>query len=330
MRIKIDSNKRALFFEDVKSMSSISWEDMRKNFSFSRTTFDRYRSGELLIPEDVFSYLLDFLDSPTKRMVLSSIKKFPDNFGRVKGGKIAYKTNFDKFVEGRKKGMAAIGRIRDARTISFENFELTSDVCEFIGAFIGDGMFNCYKNKLYQVEFACDKRYDLDYYNGYIIPAVNKICENVRPHFYKSSKRENAYRVVFYSKKLFLFLKDFCGFVPGRKARTVKIPNFLFKDKRFLKRVIRGIFDTDGGVFLDRRVKYKSYYPRIIFTTISKSLFDQLNLYLSKEFNLYTNYNLERNAYVIEIYGKVQLKKWMSLVGFSNKRHLDKIALVAQ
>ena len=49
-------------------------------------------------------------------------------------------------------------------------------------------------------------------------------------------------------------------------------------------KIIRGIFDTDGGVFLDKRKIYKTKYPRIIFQTVSKPLFEQLSSILSKNF----------------------------------------------
>ena len=61
----------------------------------------------------------------------------------------------------------------------------------------------------------------------------------------------------------------------------------------------------------------------------SKPLYNQLKNILSKEFKLYSRFYSHRNVYVVEIYGYSNLKKWMSLIGFSNKRHLDKIASVA-
>ena len=136
-------------------------------------------------------------------------------------------------------------------------------------------------------------------------------------------------QVNFYSKEFFIFLKEVFGFTPGRKTHTVFIPEIILKNKDFTYAAIRGIFNTDGCVFLDRRENYVKPYPRISLQTVSKPLYDQLKFILSKEFKLYSQFFPHRNVYVLEIYGFSNLKKWMSLIGFSNPRHLDKIASVA-
>ncbi|MDO8563696.1 MAG: LAGLIDADG family homing endonuclease [Nanoarchaeota archaeon] len=334
MKIKFKSvEARKLFFDEVHKYYSKSWKEIYLILDYPKSTFERYKSGESCLSEKLFNKLLDLLSVDIKDLIIGKTESISDNFGQILGGKNAYKLNVEYFKRGREIGSKAIKKFRKIRQIvevSFKDFNLSKDVCEFIGAFIGDGMFNVYRNNVYHVEFACDKRYDLDYYNQVIIPAISKVVPNIKVHFYKSYMRENAIRVVFYSRKLFFFLKDFCGFIPGRKAHTVKIPDFLLSDEIFRNRVIRGIFDTDGGVFIDRRKKYLTPYPRIFIQTVSKPLYEQLYLILSKKFSLYTRFNPKRQIYIIEIYGINQVKHWMSLIGFSNKRHLHKVASVAQ
>ena len=92
---------------------------------------------------------------------------------------------------------------------------------------------------------------------------------------------------------------------------------------------IRGLFDTDGGIFFDKRKSYCKPYPRIFFNTVSKGLFSQVSDFLSRNFKFYSSYRKENKSYGLEIYGYKNLKKWMTLVGFSNERHLRKIASVA-
>lgn len=253
--------------------------------------------------------------------ILKFTKEFPDNFGQVKGGKRAYLINFEKFQEGRKKA-AISNKIRMRKTFTFD-IELSPEICELIGAFIGDGFFNCYNNKLYQVEFAGDSRFDLDYYNKRIIPIIKEIIPDIKPKIYKREK--NSIRVVFYSKALFCFLKDFFGFLPGKKTYTVSIPEKIINNATFIYSTIRGIFDTDGGIFLDKRKRYRNPYPRIVFQTVSNNLYKQLMEHLSKDFKIYSFFNEKRKVYGIEIYGHDQLKKWMSLIGFSNRRHLNRL-----
>jgi len=309
----------------IKEINSLSWREIYNSLEVPKSTFEMYKSGVSCMPENLFNKLINQLDSSSKKLILFNIKRLPDNFGQVKGGKKAYALNFDKFEEGRKKGILS-NKINKNKPFTF-NIELSKDICEFIGAFIGDGFFNCYNNHLYQIEFSGDSRFDLKYYKETIIPIVKRIVPNVIPHIY-FVKGKNAIRVTFYSKELFYFLKDFFNFTPGKKTYTVKMPDKILFNQDFVYSTIRGIFDTDGGVFLDKRKSYKKIYPRIIFQTVSKPLFNQLYSLLSKEFTLYTRFNQKRQIYIIEIYGINQVRSWMKLIGFSNQRQLDKIKLL--
>jgi hypothetical protein len=335
MRIKLDDSVRKEFFELVKNGSGKLWNDLIREHGLVKGTFDRYKSGEQTIPYGLFSGLLKYLRRRERENILEKAVELPDNYGQVKGGKIAYSVNLEKFREGRKKGLSVIRKLRKIPIkYNFSDFRLTPGICEFVGAFIGDGFFNCYNNKLYHIEFAGDSRKDLDYYTKIIIPSIKTFIPKVRPKILKVKTR-NSIRVIFYSKELFCFLKNVFDLVPGKKSYSVTIPmNIIESGEENIRKTIRGIFDTDGGVFLDRRKAYNSYYPRIIFSTVSKGLYEQLIDYLSKHFKLYTAsrkaYGNRGQVYIIEIYGKEQLRKWMSLIGFSNRRHLDKVALVAQ
>lgn len=329
MRIRIENSlARASLFCEIKELAGNSWKGVQIKFGIPRKTLDQYRSGGLTLPEELFLRFISFLEESKKREIILNSERLPDNFGQIKGGERAYIINKSKFEEGRKKGMRVMTKMPD-KPISF-SLDLTLQICEFAGTFIGDGCFNLYKNKLYQVEFAGDSRYDSDYYQKVIIPAITNVVPDVRPHVYKS-KTGNSQRVVFYSKKLFIFFRDFLGFIPGKKSYTVAIPEKILKaGDEYVRATIRGIFDTDGGVFLDKRKQYILPYPRIILQTVSKPLYDQLSSYLSPLFSLYKSFNQKRQVYIIEIYGIQQVKRWMSLIGFSNQRHLKKIASVAQ
>lgn len=331
MRIKIKGEDiKNLLFNSIKDILNKSWKEIREDYSVSKKCFDDYKSGKILMPEKLFYQLIKNLDNNLKDKIINNIEKFPDNFGQIKGGKKAYLINFEKFEEGRQKANIAT-KLLSLKEIkkeidSFSSIELSDSLCELAGAFIGDGRFNKYNNKLYHIEFAGDRRYDLSYYHGTIIPILKIIVPDLKPHIYKSFNKENAIRIVFYSRRLFYFLKEFYNFIPGRKAHTIFIPEkiTLSKDEN-IRSTIRGIFDTDGGVFLDKRKSYNSYYPRIYIQTVSERLYNQLCDYLSKHFKVFHAFDSKRQIYKIEIYGIHQLRKWMSIIGFSNKRHLDKV-----
>lgn len=335
MRIRFKSNvSRIEFFSLYQKRANKQWSEIRNDLRVLKGTFDRYKSGTMSMPAYLFDKMLATIDEESRDKFLLLVERLPDNFGQVIGGKKAYRINYEKFKEGRVKGILAMKRGRREMAFEFSSLQLSSQLCEFIGAFIGDGFFNCYKNKLYHIEFAGDSRKDLDYYKEIIIPAIKTVIPEIHPRIQKV-KSKNSIRIIFYSKKLFCLLKDAFGFIPGKKAYTVNIPNKIISEKEeFVRATIRGVFDTDGGVYLDKRKAYESFYPRIIFSTVSKALYNQVSAYLSKYFKLYSTIREAKGnrgqIYIIEIYGRKQLFKWMSLIGFSNKRHLEKVALVAK
>jgi intein/homing endonuclease len=208
--------------------------------------------------------------------------------------------------------------------------KLTEELCEVIGAYMGDGCTYNSKNCHYLVQYSGDSRLDREYYNSVIGPYINNLFGSKA--CFKKVKGKNAIRINFYSKKFYYFLKKFFNLKSNKKADIIFIPKIIFDNEKNLHALIRGLFDTDGGIYLDKRHIYKKPYPRIIFCTVSKKLHNQLIEYLSKHFKIYSHQRKYKNSnhkdsYSIEIYGQKQLNKWINLIGFSNPRHLSKVPM---
>lgn len=206
--------------------------------------------------------------------------------------------------------------------------KLNSELCELVGAFIGDGYLSRYGKKGMVVGITGNAILDEEYLKFHMAFIVKKYFPYARPSF-SYRKDENTLQLRFYSPELANFLLSL-GFVPGVKTRTVQIPLIIEQDKQLLYATIRGIFDTDGCLFLDKRKRYKKPYPRITIQIASIPLIVQLEKHLSSEFSLYvdkSNRDGKRNT--LEIYGHKQLERFLKQIGFSNKRHLSKLALVA-
>lgn len=206
------------------------------------------------------------------------------------------------------------------------NKKLNPEICEFIGAFIGDGYLGNYglnKNQ-YVLGLAGDKKLDEDYFNSYLKPLIKRNFPFTKPKIYYR-RDENTIMFRINSKELFRFFINL-GFNTGKKSRNVIIPEKIIKNKNFMNSTVRGIFDTDGCIFLDKRKSYKKYYPRITLQLSSLNLINQLENHLSKDFKVYINKS-NRDGYrnYIEIYGHKQLETFLKQIGFSNKRHLDKV-----
>lgn len=200
---------------------------------------------------------------------------------------------------------------------------MNEELAELIGAFIGDGFYNIYSGHNH-FEITGNLKLDKEYLNY-----LSDICR--RNFDVKSilTYREGALRLIIHSKEINGFLSDL-GLPNGKKAHKIKIPEKLL-NSRYIKNIIRGIFDTDGFVYLDKRKIYKKPYPRMGITTKSKTLFLQIKRVLEQRgFRLYCRIDKKYDIYYLEIYTYEQIYKWMQTIGFSNKKHLDKIASVVQ
>ncbi len=204
--------------------------------------------------------------------------------------------------------------------------ELNGEICELIGAFIGDGHLGVYgkKKNIYVIGISGDKKLDEDYLKNYLKPLIKRNFPFTNPKLYYRTD-ENTLVVKVYSKMLHGMLIEI-GFNNGKKSNIVTIPNRILENEEFLKKTIRGIFDTDGCVFFDKRKPYNKPYPRITLQVSSINLVYQLENYLSRYFTLYVNKG-NRDGYrnYIEIYGHKQLEMFLKQIGFSNNRHLSKI-----
>ena len=192
--------------------------------------------------------------------------------------------------------------------------QINSELAELIGAFIGDGFIGRYgKNPSYHVEFCGNVIYD-KWYLEYLSKIITKYFD-VKPRF---KFYRGAFRMLITYKEIHKFFRDL-GFPNGIKNKSVKIPDFLYKSKS-VNQIIRGLFDTDGFIFIDKRKIYKKPYARIGFCTKSKKLFLQVkNLFLKRGYKIYTRIDKRSDIHHLDIYGNSQIKTWLYEFGFSNK-----------
>ena len=207
-----------------------------------------------------------------------------------------------------------------------KNIKLNKEICEFIGAFIGDGYLGNYGKRKNQflIGLAGHVKLDEHYFKNHLIPIIKRHFPFTNP---KLRYREDEHTIMLriYSKELFRFFKNL-GFNEGKKSANVVIPDKIIKSDNLIKATIRGIFDTDGCIFFDKRKLYKKPYPRISLQSVSLNLIKQLQEYLSKDFDLYVSKNnIKGYRECIEVYGHKQLERFLKKIGFSNRKHLNKI-----
>ncbi|MDO8647079.1 MAG: LAGLIDADG family homing endonuclease [Candidatus Diapherotrites archaeon] len=321
----VDAFVRKQFFEAFRSaLNSKNWRELASSFGLHRTLFQKYQYGQLLLPEELFEKMLFSLPAERQDFFTGKFFRKAGNWGAIRGGRVLFEKYPEEFKKRRENGLKKLKELGNAGgKIKFkidENIPLSEEFCEFVGAFIGDGWLD-YSNS--SVGIVGNRSLDSEY----LIRLKNN-AQSVFGLNGKLSERKDCLATVLRlnSKMLCeLFVNRF-GFPKGAKTHSVRIPEeILNSEEQFIFAVIRGIFDTDGCVFLDKRKIYKKPYPRISLQIVSKNLAEQLFMILSKEFIVYKGFNASRHSQYIEIYGIEQLQKWMRLIGFSNERNLRKV-----
>ena len=194
---------------------------------------------------------------------------------------------------------------------------LTPNFCELIGSIIGDG--NIYDKIPFYVEITGHPKNDLDYFENFLLPAI----KNQLNYDAKIKIRDGAIRIRINNKNFVNFLK-YIGIPSGKgKFERVKIPQEVISaPKDQLKACIRGIFDTDGSVYFDKRKAYKKPYIRIELHMANKELLLQISTLLNK---MNIENKLPENKTTLYINGKDNVSNYLKIIGIRNSRHSERI-----
>ena len=196
------------------------------------------------------------------------------------------------------------------------------NLAEFVGILLGDGSI-CLKNinsKCHnRLKITLDSNTDKEYINY-----VNDLIENIfgiKPHINKR-KNENAVDLFVFNKDIIGFLIDNVGLKLSPKWNRALIPETFLKNKLDLL-VIRGYFDTDGALVTANN--NGTIYPRLEMKICPSPMQSQFIEILNKYNFKFGAYNIGKGKVRIQLNGKRQLKKWIGLIGFGNKKNLNKI-----
>lgn len=205
---------------------------------------------------------------------------------------------------------------------------ISTELAEEIGWHIGDGSMNFYKNRgklkgFYQLRGHIED--DKKHYEKRIKPLFKKLFNIKLKIREMPSTRVIGFQI--WNSDLIKFKKEFN--LPLGKKYEIAIPKVFLTRINLKKSVIRGIFDTDGGIYLER--KNNRLYPRLYITTTSfklseqlLKLFNEIGLRATRYSQLYNkNFNRKR-SYVITIRGEKMFHKFIKDIAPKNPKHLKK------
>ncbi|MBI2656621.1 hypothetical protein HYX03_02695 [Candidatus Woesearchaeota archaeon] len=185
---------------------------------------------------------------------------------------------------------------------------VNENFAEFIGIMLGDG--NIYKNS---VRIMMDKR-EIPY---------REYIKNLGHHLFKlnfneyDAKATNQFRLYKDSKNLTELLLSY-GLKRGNKIKNqVGVPDWILKNEMYSTRCIRGLVDTDGCVFWNKRDK-RMY---ITFSNSSPKLLRDFKSITCKMGLKFANSGPNH----VCLYRRGEIERYIKRIGFSNRKHIDKI-----
>jgi len=199
--------------------------------------------------------------------------------------------------------------------------EVDTRLAELVGAFIGDGTMPKPSNNDYLISISGNSEKDISYLM-FLIKLFNELFD-INMKIMKVSNENTAY-IRFRSKRLCEFFITTFGFSYGPKD-NIDIPEIIKSDKELSRACIRGLFDTDGCVTMQRMGKYN--YPLVKISTSSYELAcSTRDLLKSEGFNVFiSRKNKEpRVVYDVVVKNIKQLNNFFSVIGSNNPRNIKK------
>lgn len=311
---KEDINK---IFKVLRTNLNLNNQDLAFKLSISPRTLNDWINARYGIPLHTIEYLVKRYQIEMPKGIL--IKDEKDV--RAIAGKIGGATAYQKYgnpgtYEGRKKGGFESLKTHNAKHTGFVlrkvfiPIQPSEKLAEFIGVMLGDGGMT-----KYQVRISLNKKDDALYaeYLQDVIIDLFRCKPTVRD---KKNVRELVISGIDFVEKL-----NGLGLVVGNKIKqSISVPNWILKNSQYCKMCIRGLFDTDGSVFLDvHTIRGKRYSSsNVAITTYSPKLFGDINrIFRNMGFNPTIS-----TKHRVTLRQREQVVRFFRIIRPSNAKHL--------
>jgi intein/homing endonuclease len=247
----------------------------------------------------------------TKKGSHLGYKKVIEKYGEIPKNETRRKTNWLKWWnnEGHKNNKI-IGQTKPAKIPNLSN-----ELAELVGILLGDGGI-----QKYQIKISLNHTKDKEY-SKYITKLIYKLFGLKTGS--TINKKESVEHLYISRKEVVSFLESIGLKTSNKTQNQVGVPDWIKENIEYAKYCIRGLFDTDGCVVVEKhRIKTKEYsYPRLNFTNSSNPL-------IRGVFDILTTLNMEpkirRLGKAVQVENFNKICDYMATVGSSNPRILNR------
>jgi len=291
-RIRLPKERQKELIEKAKAKTELSWPEFAQLFNLNTHYLSHeLRNGICTLPIQTFRQLCTISGENYGNNVAHTV---PANWGQKKGGA--------KGGGGKPKRVKILA-------------DKSNDLAEIIGVILGDGhLEKSYRSGHYAVKI-CGGDDDLEYLASFVAPLFLRIFGKQLKNF----RFKKAKGVMFYiHDKNVVFTLEHHELKPGnKKDNNVCVPSWIFENEGYLRACLRGLFDTDGTVFL------KSANPRIPQLELTSKIegiqrtFRQGLLQLGFTPSKWSGMDSPKCG----LYAKSQVTKFSREIGFHNPKH---------
>ncbi|OGH08766.1 MAG: hypothetical protein A2152_00070 [Candidatus Levybacteria bacterium RBG_16_35_6] len=326
-RIKFLPGQQRQFIEKITVKSNYSTKQLAQIATIHPRSFRDWRREKLtmtLKAADAFCSKFNENLPEEKDLLIERWEKHKKEMNR-KGGIARFKKHGSPGTEeGRRKGgIKAIANLRKHGVVpSYKTYDLPKDydayLAELVGILLGDGGITSS-----QVTITLNSEADKDY-----IGFVSSLAFSLFKERPKSFNKKDCRAVtLYYNGSLLIRYLCSIGLRVGNKVKQqVGVPDWITSSPSFKIACLRGLMDTDGGVFIHRySVNGKNYmYKKISFSNRSVPL-------LHFVFNTLTELGFTPKIIdkvenkKVWLYNETEVKRYLSQVGSNNQRLLRHI-----
>lgn len=272
IRLKFISGQQKNFLDEVFNKSEFSTKALAKIANIHPRSFRDWKREELtmtLSAAEKFVTLFKVSLPEDKKILIHRWQKAKKSASRIGGLALFRKNGSPATLEGRRKGgIKAIANLRRNGFIPYVKkyrlpIGLNEKLAEYVGIMLGDGgitagQFNITLNSVVDREYV------------YFVSQLEKNLFGEEPKLYK--RKDSKALVLYYNSRFLIRYLLSIGLKIGNKVKQqVDAPDWIKSSLIYRIACVRGLMDTDGGVFLHKyNVNGKEYvYRKICFTNRS-------------------------------------------------------------
>lgn len=322
MRVKLPKKSREKLFLMLQNKYG-SLVDIAKKNNVNRRALVGWRKGTFTIPLKEYHKFLKILDIPNTLFHPKIISDYwhSKEAGR-KGGLASMKLYGNcGTIEGRRKGgLSSIDTHKKNGTLfnTIKDIRIpkkSKKLAEFFGIIFGDGHLS-----KYQVSIATSAV--TDYEHASFVQKLIKKLFGIEASF-KIKKNTNVINVVASSKKMVGYLNKNGMPIGNKIENNLTIPNWIKQKDLYKKAFIRGLFDTDGCIYLDvHKIKNKIYkYLGLTITSYADNLVLDI-IEALKNFGFSPTHQTTQKSIYLRRQGEIV--RFFQEIGTSNPKHYQR------